>query len=153
MEEIFGSPWAWIIGGLVLAGLEILASGVFLLWIGLGAIAVGLILAVAPGMSLPWQALAFAAAMLSSLGLGFLVQRRSGLSRQDSLLNREMEAMVGQRYVAIAAFAAGRGRIKVRDSSYAALSDDAIDTGDLVEVVAIRDGKPQVVKVPAAQDA
>ena len=153
MEALFGSPWAWVIGGLVLAGLEILVSGVFLLWIGLGAIAVGLILAAVPGLPLPWQALAFAASMLASLGLGFVIQRRSGLSQQDSLLNRETEAMVGQRYVAITAFAAGRGRIKVRDSSFAALSDDAIAAGDLVDVVAIRDGKPQVAKVPATQDA
>jgi membrane-bound ClpP family serine protease len=36
----------------------------------------------------------------------------------------------------------------VQDTSYAAVSQDEIDEGDLVEVVAISDGRPQVVKVP-----
>ena len=35
--------WAWIILGLALIGLELLAPGVFLLWLGLAAIATGLI--------------------------------------------------------------------------------------------------------------
>ena len=36
-------PWAWIILGVVLIGLELPAPGVFLVWLGLAAIATGLI--------------------------------------------------------------------------------------------------------------
>ena len=31
-------PWSWIVLGLVLAGLELLAPGVFLIWLGLAAV-------------------------------------------------------------------------------------------------------------------
>ncbi len=36
-------PWAWIILGVVLIGIELLAPGVFFIWLGLAAIATGLI--------------------------------------------------------------------------------------------------------------
>lgn len=146
IEQIFDLTWGWIIAGVIIAGLEILVPGVFLLWVGLGAFTVGVVLSLIPGLPLAWQSLVFAVSMLSSLGLGFWIQRRSGLTKKASLLNREMEAMVGQRYIAIAPFITGRGRIKVQDTSYAAVSEEAIAKGDLVEVVAISDGRPRVVK-------
>lgn len=148
MGTIFDTGWAWMIGGVILAGLEIIVPGIFLLWIGLGALTVGLILSIAPGLPFPWQALIFAVSMLSSLGLGFWIQRRSRTTGEDSFLNREMEAMIGQEYIAITPFVAGRGRIKVRDSSYAALSDQDIAEGDLVTVIGLSDDRPRVVKAP-----
>jgi inner membrane protein len=150
IEQIFDFTWGWIIAGVILAGLEVLVPGVFLLWIGLGALAVGLILSLVPDLPLAWQGLIFAASMLSSLALGFWIQRRSGRSPDAVLLNRELDSMIGQRYTAISPFVAGRGRIKVQDSSYAAHGDDGIMPGDLVEVVAISDGRPQVVRAPKA---
>lgn len=147
IEEIFDLTWAWIIVGLALAGLEIVVSGIFLLWIGMGAFAVGLILALLPNLPIAWQALVFATTMLTSLSFGFWVQRRGVESKEAIFLNREMAAMVGQRYLAIAPFEAGRGRIKVADSSYAAVSDEPIVEGELVEVTEVEDGKPRVVRV------
>jgi hypothetical protein len=152
IEQAFNWTWGWIIAGAILAGLEILIPGIYLLWIGLGAFAVGIILALLPGLPLEWQTLIFAAAMVSSLGLGFWIQRRSGRTEADQFLNKEMTAMIGQKYLAIAPFSAGRGRIKVQDTSFAAVSDEAIEKGDLVEVIAITDGRPQVVKAPASSD-
>jgi membrane protein implicated in regulation of membrane protease activity len=40
----------------------------------------------------------------------------------------------------------------VQDTSYAAVSHDEIDEGDLVEVVAIEDGRPKVAKASRASD-
>jgi len=149
IEQLFASPWPWIIGGFLLAGAETVVAGVYLLWIGLGAVAVGLILALAPGLSPAWQALLFAVAMLGSIGIGFAIQRRSGRSRDASYLNRELEAMIGYRYVALSGFAGGRGRIRVQDTSFAAVSEDAVAAGDMVEVIAIVEGRPKVAKVQA----
>ncbi|MEX2632323.1 MAG: NfeD family protein [Tistlia sp.] len=146
IEQLFDFTWGWIIAGVVIAGLEILIPGVFLLWIGLGALAVGLLLSLFPDLPVAWQSLVFAVAMLASLGLGFWLQRRSGSPADHGFLNRETEAMVGQRYLALTAFVAGRGRITVQDSSFAALSDEPIAAGELVEVVAIVEGKPKVAK-------
>lgn len=150
IEQAFDWTWAWIIAGVIIAGLEILVPGIYLLWIGLGAAATGVVLARYPDLPLAWQMLVFAASMMSSLGLGFWIQKRSGRTRQARFLNREMKAMIGRTYVASAPFTVGRGRIKVQDSSYAAVSDEEIDAGDIVKVVAIEDGRPKVVKAPQA---
>jgi membrane protein implicated in regulation of membrane protease activity len=44
MEDIVRQlgPWLWIIAGLILLGLELLAPGVLLIWFGLAALATGL---------------------------------------------------------------------------------------------------------------
>ena len=152
IEQAFDWTWAWVIFGAVLAGLEILIPGMYLLWIGLGAVAVGLVLARYPDLPLAWQMLVFAVSMVSSIGFGFWIQRRSGRSKQSKFLNRELKAMIGQSYLAIAPFSVGHGRIKVQDSSYAAVSDEAIEAGDVVEVVAIVDGRPKVVKAPSSAE-
>ena len=146
IEQVFDWTWGWIIVGAAIAGLEILVPGMYLLWIGLGAVAVGVVLARYPELSLAWQMLVFAVSMVSSIGIGFWIQRRSGTTREARLLNREMKQMIGQTYVAVGPFVVGRGRIKVHDSSYAAVSDEAIAAGDIVKVVAIEDGRPKVVK-------
>jgi inner membrane protein len=147
IEQAFDWTWAWIIAGAVIAGLEIVVPGMFLMWIGLGAVATGLLLARYPDLALEWQFLVFAVSMVSSVAVGFWIQRRSGRTKQARLMNREMKAMIGKTYLASAAFSVGRGRIKVQDSSYAAVSDDDIAAGDTVTVVAIEDGRPRVARV------
>ena len=146
IEQAFDWTWAWIIAGAIIAGLEILVPGIYLMWIGFGAVATGVLLARYPDLPLAWQMLVFAVSMISSLGIGFWIQRRSGRTRGARFLNREMKQMIGQTYVAVGPFVVGRGRIKVHDSSYAAVSDETIAAGDIVKVVAIEDGRPKVVK-------
>jgi membrane protein implicated in regulation of membrane protease activity len=146
METLFDSPWIWIIAGALIAGLEIVVPGVFLLWIGLGALAVGLLLALAPDLPLAWQMLLFAVAMLTSISLGFFVQRRSK-TEGAPMLNQDLQAMIGRRYVALADFEAGRGRIRVADTSFAVVSDDPVKEGEIVEVNAIDGARPRVTRV------
>lgn len=147
LEQLFVSPWYWIIAGTLLMGLEILVPGVFVLWIGLGALVVGIVLALFPEASLAWQLVLFAVAMLASIGTGFLIQRR-GHSASDAAnaLNQERNAMCGNSYAAIDDFSGGRGRIRVGDGSYAAVSDDAVRAGEIVTVTAIEDGRMVVKK-------
>ena len=146
LEQAFNWSWGWMIAGAIIAGLEILFPGIFLVWIGLGAFAVGVVLTRYPELPLAWQMLVFAVSMVSSLSIGFWIQRHSDRSRDARFLNEELEAMVGQTYIANSRFVAGHGRIKVKDSSYAASSDSDIEAGELVEVVDIHDGRPKVAK-------
>jgi membrane protein implicated in regulation of membrane protease activity len=57
--------------------------------------------------------------------------------------------MIGRRYVALADFEAGRGRIHVADTSFAVVSDDPVKQGELVEVTAIDGARPRVNRVTA----
>ena len=55
MTDMFASlgTWNWLIFGVVLMALELLAPGVFLFWLGLAAFLVGVLAFV---VVLPWQA-------------------------------------------------------------------------------------------------
>lgn len=146
LENVFDATWAWIIVGAVIAGLEIVVPGVFLLWIGLGALATGLILTLSPDMPLAWQLIVFAACMIAAMSLGLSLQKKGEEDPKAATLNREMQGLVGQRTVAASAFVAGRGRIRVQDTTFAAIGEDPIGEGDLVDIVAIEDGLPRVRK-------
>ena len=102
-------PWLWFIGGLLLIGGEIVLPGVYLLWIGLGALVVGVLVAVFPDLGLTWQLVSFALAMLGTVSLGFVIQRR-GAPPAAGELNQELHALVGQRFVAVSDFQVGMGR-------------------------------------------
>lgn len=60
---LWQQPWVWVAGGVVLAGLEMLVPGFFLLGFALGAVLVGLMLWVGLlGSSLPALLMVFAVA-------------------------------------------------------------------------------------------
>jgi inner membrane protein len=144
---MFDSAWIWIIVGVMLMGLEIIIPGVFLIWIGTGALVAGLALTLAPDLMLAWQILVFAVSMIVSLSVGFFIQRRSGATTGARHLNRELDAMVGTRYVAVSDFRLGRGRIRVGDTTYGALGEDGIQKGTQVEVVKVENSDIVVRKV------
>lgn len=143
---MLSSPWLWFIGGLLLIGGEIVLPGVYLLWIGLGALVVGVLVAVFPDLGLTWQLVGFALAMLGTFSLGFVIQRR-GMPPAAGELNQELHALVGQRFVAASDFRVGMGRVRVGDSTYAAVSAEAIQAGDAVEVMAVVAGRLRVNRV------
>jgi inner membrane protein len=135
VEWIIGlDAWAWIILGVVLIGLELAAPGVFLLWLGLAAVATGLV----DGMAdLSWQAstLLFAALSVVAVLVGRALSRPD-VSRETSSLNRRGAALVGRIFVLEAPISAGEGRIRVDDSSWRVTGPDQ-PTGASVRVVRV----------------
>jgi len=151
LESLFVSPWYWLIGGLVVAGLEMVVAGVFLLWIGLGAMIVGVLLLLMPDLSLTAQLLVFAVTMLASIGLGFVIQKRSGRDSGAAEINQELHGLVGRRCEVASDFMAGRGRIRVGDTTYAALGEGEIRAGEIVEIVSAGPAGIRVIRAPAAE--
>ncbi len=146
-DSLFASPWLWWIVGAILIGFEIVAPGVLLLWIGLGAMLVGLSVWLAPNLPLAWQLLVFAVAMLGSIAVGFMVQRRGRADIASSTLNREVAALVGRQVEAVDAFQNGRGRVRVGDSSYAAICAKPVAAGQSVLITGL-DGDGRLVVSP-----
>lgn len=129
-------PWAWILLGLVLVGLELVAPGVFFLWLGLAALLTGTLDAV---FGLSWQAalLAFAVLSVGSVVLGRLVTGRQGdLDASPSGLNRRGHDMVGRVFTLEAPILDGGGRVRVDDSSWRVIGPDA-PAGASVRVVRV----------------
>ena len=129
-------PWSWIILGLGLMGLELLAPGAFLLWLGLAAMLTGLI---DWGFGLSWQAaaLVFAALSVGAVLVGRAVTRdrgEEGGERPD--LNRRGESLVGRVFTLDRPIAGGSGRIRVDDSSWRIVGPE-MPAGAAVRVVRV----------------
>ena len=137
MSAVFQTlgPWSWIIVGLVLMGLELLAPGVFLIWLGLAAVLTGLLDAV---LGLSWQTASLVFAGLAVIAV--IVARRLMRSRDEEgtepFLNRRGHALVGRVFALETPIVEGSGRIRVDDSSWRVAGPD-MPVGGHVRVVRI----------------
>jgi len=133
----------------VLIAVEVMMPGYFMLWIGMGAAATGLLVLLMPGMGLLVQAVLFA---LLALAACFAYARwlRPRIERRapgDERLNRRAEQMIGQRYELIESIVNGRGKVRVGDGQWLVSGPD-LPLGSTVEVVAV-DGTTLKVRAAA----
>jgi membrane protein implicated in regulation of membrane protease activity len=137
--------WSWIILGLVLIGVEMLAPGIFFLWLGLAAIVTGLLDAV---LDLSWQtaSLIFALLAVAAVLLGRFVTRSNAPEPQAAQLNQRGQALVGRVFTLEAPIKDGEGRIRVDDSSWRVTGADRF-AGAKVRVVRV-EGTTLVVDDP-----
>ncbi|MEO7551928.1 MAG: NfeD family protein [Croceibacterium sp.] len=125
--------WIWLTVGVVLAAAEMLAPGVYLLWLGLAAIVTGVMTWVI-GMSVPLQVLDF---VFLSLIAAFSARRflaEQPIESADPLMNRRGARMVGQGALVTQAIEHGSGRVKHGDSEWMARGPE-MATGQRVRIV------------------
>lgn len=108
-------PWAWIIAGLALLGIELLVPGGVVVWFGLAAIAVGIL--VFTGI-LSWQIQWLLFGVLSIVGVTVwtLYFKSKGGKSDSPFLNERQQKLVGGVYCLSEPIVNGRGRMKVGDS-------------------------------------
>ncbi len=138
--------WSWIILGLVLVGIELIAPGIFFLWLGLAAIVTGLLDAV---LDLSWQAafIVFALLSVAAVVLGRYVTRSNDQAETPaSHLNQRGQALVGRVFTLETPIKDGEGRIRVDDSSWRVTGADRF-AGAKVRVVRV-EGSTLVVDDP-----
>src|SRR3978361_1262642 len=98
MNEMFSTlgTWNWLIFGLILMGLELLAPGIFLFWLGLAALLGGLlscVFNVHPSWQL--QILMFAVFAAAAVPLWRRVARKhTAASKSNPFLNKRSDALV-----------------------------------------------------------
>jgi len=131
--EALGAAWSWVIAGLVLAGAEILLPGVFLIWLGLAAVATGLAAAALP---MPWQGqtLLFAGLAVALVALATRLQRRSKGTGPE--LNRADRGLIGREGVLDEPIVRGAGRIRFDDTLWRVEGPD-LPAGRRVRVTGI----------------
>lgn len=108
-------PWHWLTLGVVLAAVEIVAPGVFFLWLGAAAVATGLLLLLWP--DLPWtaQLLLFAALSIAAVYGGRRIFGTRPPASDHPKLNLRAQRYVGQVFTLEEATVDGRGRLRVGD--------------------------------------
>jgi len=132
------SPWWWVAGALALAIIEVLTFSFFLIWPGLAALAVGVLMFLVPDLSGTWQVLLFAV-----LSVAFtLVGRHLVLTRTPNSdapgLNQRSAQLVGRTAVVIDGFAAGGvGNVEVDGVRWRARMESGAErpgTGQILEI-------------------
>jgi inner membrane protein len=116
--------WLWFAAGLILAGLEMVVPGVYLMWLAMAALATGVIALVA----LPSLAVQVTSFIFLSLIFAFSARRMlrdRPIVSSDPLLNNRGGRMVGQTALVTQALVSGSGRVKVGDSEWIARGPDA----------------------------
>ena len=125
--------WHWLIFGLLLMGLELAAPGVFLLWLGLAAFAVGLLSFV---IAWTWQTqiIAFAVLSLAAVPLWRAVARRNATISDNPHLNRRSDALVGRVFTLDKPIVDGAGTVSIDDTVWRVSGPDT-PAGSRVQVV------------------
>src|ERR1700761_9150594 len=98
MNEMFVTlgTWNWLIFGVVLMALELIAPGVFLFWLGLAALLTGL-LSFAFTLSWQTQILMFAVFAAVAVPVWRRLARGSAAANTDKpFLNKRADALVGR---------------------------------------------------------
>ena len=110
----FGT-WDWFVAGGVLLVLEILAPGVFMLWLGIAALLVGAISLV---VDWPWQAqfVAFAVFAIAAIPVWRRLAKQVGTPTDQPFLNRRAEAFVGRVFTLEKPIVDGCGTIGIDDT-------------------------------------
>jgi len=125
--------WHWLAFGGLLGVLEILAPGFVLIWLGLAALLVGLMLLVWEGMPFTFQLLAYAGFSVLCVFIWFYWLRRLPVESDKPNLNRRAEQLIGRRAVVVDAIVNGRGRIKLGDGTWAVTGTD-LPAGHMVDI-------------------
>lgn len=113
--------WHWLAIGFLLMALELILPGVFLLWIGLAAVIVGVVAGIFGLEVLAAQLAVFAVLVLSIVvGVRKYRDKIMGKPSDQPTLNDRTAALIGKEYVATEALINGRGRLKIGDSWWSA---------------------------------
>src|SRR3954471_2146088 len=115
MTEMFATlgTWNWLIAGLVLMALELIAPGVFMFWLGLAALLVGLLSFV---ISPSWQSqlLMFAVFAVAAVPLWRrLARSNSAVSKSNPFLNKRTGALVGRVFTLEKPIIHGSGTVRI----------------------------------------
>lgn len=142
------ASYGWWLLALLLIAAELVAPGYFLLWIGLAAAIMGLVMLVFPGLSFLVQAILFA---VLAVGVCFIywkyIRPAAELRDDQPLLNRKGDRMIGRRVLVVDAIANGRGKVKIGDSVWMVEGSDC-PVGTAVRVIAVNGTTLQVVIDP-----
>lgn len=108
-------PWSWVVAGLVLLAIELIAPGGVFVWFGGAAVITGLVtLGVNIGWPLQWAI--FGVLSLAGLAGWLAIRRRNPAVSESPLLNQRSERMVGKHGFLSEPIIGGTGRMEFADS-------------------------------------
>ena len=142
--------WYWVVGGVLLILLELAIPAFFVLWFGLGALLVGLLMLLAGDLSLTTQLLVWGISSMAMVALWFRVFRRDRhktlIGTADGTVLGEVGLLVG----AVEPFQRGKVRFQrpiLGADEWVCVAETAIAAGERVRVVSVEGSFLKVAKV------
>jgi membrane protein implicated in regulation of membrane protease activity len=136
-------PWGWWALGLLLLAAEVVAPGMFLVWIGIAAILTGAVsLLLWEASFWVWQVQLVCFALLSVLAVfaGRRLMARTAETSDEPLLNQRGARLIGRTAVLEKPIAEGRGRIRLDDTTWTVSGPD-LPAGTRVKVTGSNGGQ------------
>lgn len=127
-----GAHWIWATIGLILAALEMVVPGVYLIWLAVAAILTG-VFAFGLDLSIGSQVIIFVSISLIAVYSARRVLRDTPIESADPLLNQRAGRLIGETAIVTQAFDGGTGRVKLGDSEWLARGPD-LDVGARVRI-------------------
>ena len=122
--KVLVCSWNWFILAALLLLIEILAPGMFMLWLGLSAILVGII---SSAVVWSWQAqlIAFAVFAIAAVPAWRHFARKVEKPAESPFLNRRAEGYVGREFTLDKPIVGGVGTIRIDDTVWRVTGPDA----------------------------
>ena len=137
MPDAFNA-WFWAVAAAVIALLELVAPGYYLIWIACGAAATA-VASFSIALSLSGQLIIFIAASLIFCIAGFFIyQRLMATAANAPALNQREFDLLGATGIAAETFANGQGKARIGDSVWLAEATHEIPRGAPIVVKAVR---------------
>ena len=114
--------WGCIAAGLIAA--EVMAPGVFMLWLGIAAALVMVLVLLVPDLGLLVQASVFVVASLALIPAYRHFLGKAQAPSDRPLLNQRGAQLIGQRVPLESAIVAGHGRVKIGDAFWVVTGPD-----------------------------
>ena len=127
----------WLGLGVLLGIAELLAPGVFLIFLAVAAAIVGALVLLFPAMPIAAQLVGFAAWSVVSVVLGRRFYRELPVASSDPLLNDRIARLLGRSLTVTQPIVDGEGRVRVGDGEWLAAGPDSA-VGTKVRVVGAR---------------
>jgi membrane protein implicated in regulation of membrane protease activity len=132
--------WAWIVGGIALIVAELAIPSFFVIWFGLGALLVGLLMLALPDLSLTVQLATWTAASLAMVVLWFRVFKPGFQKTRICTSAGEAIGEIGLLVAAVAPFERGKVRFQrpvLGSEEWVCVADSPIAAGERVKVITV----------------
>jgi hypothetical protein len=132
--------WHWIVLGIVLLLLELAVPAFFLVWFGLGALIVGVILLAMPALAFAWQVLIWIVFSIAFIWLWFKVFKPGFYKTRAGMSKGAVIGEIGLVIRDIRPFEKGQIRFQkpvLGDEVWESIADKEIKAGERVKVLEV----------------
>lgn len=138
LDFLYGiEAWHWGVAAVVFLILELLASGIYMMWMGIAAVVVAIISYIFPELLWYWEGMIWCVISIGTVYVWRSYRKVNPKETDDPVLNKRAEACIGRTVTIDKPLESGRTRVKLGDTTWSAESEEDLSVGDNCKVIAI----------------